>query len=214
MSDFWIQDGETMLFIGNSITDCGRRDEHAPLGNGYVRLFSELATARFPDRRIRYVNMGIGGNTVVALQERWRDDVLERRPDRLPIKIGINDLSSHLSGDEGGGGPARFEDAYGQILDTTGREIGCPVVLITPFLVSTDSSAGSLESKALTLLPEYIEIVEAMSRKHGTLLLNANEVFREQLRYRDPSDFAPEPVHPHQAGHMVIANALMELLAT
>ena len=51
MSDFWVQDGETMLFIGDSITDCGRRDEHAPLGNGYANLFSELATARFPQRR-------------------------------------------------------------------------------------------------------------------------------------------------------------------
>ena len=53
-----------MLFIGDSITDCGRRVEHAPLGDGYVHLFSELATARLPERRVRYVNMGIGGNTV------------------------------------------------------------------------------------------------------------------------------------------------------
>ena len=53
-----------------------------------------------------------------------------------------------------------------------------------------------------------------MSRKHGTRLLNVHDVFQEQLRYRDPSDFAPEPVHPDQAGDMVIANALMELLAS
>ena len=87
-------------------------------------------------------------------------------------------------------------------------------MLITPFYLSTDRTAGSLESRVLGLLPEYIAIVETMSRKHQTRLVNVNNVFQEQLRYREPSDFAPEPVHPHRAGHMVIANALMELLVS
>ena len=214
MSDFWVQDGETMLFIGDSITDCGRRDEHAPLGNGYVRLFSELATARFPEHRVRYVNMGIGGNGVGDLRERWQTDVLDQRPDRLSAKIGINDLIRHLRGDEGAVDPAGFEEAYGQILRMTAQDLGCPVVLITPFYLSTDRPGGSSESEVLGLLPEYIAAVEAMSREHGTRLLNVDDVFQEQLCYHDPSHFAPEPVHPNQAGHMVIASALMELLAS
>ena len=53
MSDFWVQDGETMLFIGDSITDCGRRAAEAPLGNGYVRAFTEIATAQFPRAKDR-----------------------------------------------------------------------------------------------------------------------------------------------------------------
>ena len=52
MSDFWIQDGETMLLIGDSITDCGRRAAEAPLGSGYVRAFTEMVTAQFPERNI------------------------------------------------------------------------------------------------------------------------------------------------------------------
>ena len=47
MGDFWIEDAQTALFIGDSITDCGRRGAEAPLGSGYVRFFTELATARF-----------------------------------------------------------------------------------------------------------------------------------------------------------------------
>jgi hypothetical protein len=66
----------------------------------------------------------------------------------------------------------------------------------------------------LGLLPEYIAIVEAISRKYGTRLLNVNHVFQEQFRYRDPSDFAPEPMHSHQARHLLIASAPMELLAS
>jgi len=34
-----IKSGEKVLFIGDSITDCGRRNEARPLGVGYVKLF-------------------------------------------------------------------------------------------------------------------------------------------------------------------------------
>ncbi len=37
-----VQDGQTLLFIGDSITDCGRRGLEAPLGDGYVNLFSDM----------------------------------------------------------------------------------------------------------------------------------------------------------------------------
>ena len=33
-----------------------------------------------------------------------------------------------------------------------------------------------------------------------------------QLQYRDADTFCPEPVHPNQAGHLVIAQALMDVL--
>jgi hypothetical protein len=39
---FLVQDGQTVVFIGDSITDCGRRDVAAPLGNGYVKFIADL----------------------------------------------------------------------------------------------------------------------------------------------------------------------------
>ena len=39
MKNFAISDGDTILFIGDSITDCGRRDTHVPLGDGYASIF-------------------------------------------------------------------------------------------------------------------------------------------------------------------------------
>ncbi len=60
MKNFTISDGDTILFIGDSITDCGRRDTHMPLGDGYVSIFSELVTGRYPERDIRNIKKGIG----------------------------------------------------------------------------------------------------------------------------------------------------------
>ena len=41
-----IKNRQTVLFIGDSITDCGRRAAERPLGNGYVNL-TRLAQSQF-----------------------------------------------------------------------------------------------------------------------------------------------------------------------
>ena len=212
MSDFWIESGETMLFIGDSITDCGRRGAEAPLGSGYVSLFAELTTARYPDRAIHYINKGISGNKVSDLVERWRDDVLFHEPDRLSIKIGINDLHSYLRGVESAVSPELFAELYDRVLAVTQQELGCPVVLLTPFYISRDRSGQTLRSRVLEVLPRYIETVEALSEKYGTRLVRLQEAFGRQLKYREADMFCPEPVHPNRAGHMVIAEALTGVL--
>ena len=212
MSTFWIEDGQTMLFIGDSITDCGRRGAEMPLGSGYVRLFTELATARFPDRNIAYINKGIGGNRITDLKERWRDDVLFHKPDRLSIKIGINDLHSHLRNLQDGVSPEHFASVYDEVLGCTRDELNCPLLLITPFYISTDCSGSTFRSQVLSLLPRYIETVEAMAAKYDARLVNLHDIYQEHLQYRDADTFCPEPVHPNHTGHIVIAEALMHAL--
>jgi len=98
MGDFLFKDGQTVVFIGDSITDCGRRGPDAPYGNGYVKLAVDLITAKYPERRITFLNEGIGGNTVEDLRNRWHDDVLRHRPDWVSVMVGINDLHRVLRG--------------------------------------------------------------------------------------------------------------------
>ena len=146
-----------MLFIGDSITDCGRRERAIPLGDGYVSMFAELATARYPERNIEWTNMGIGGNRTTHLKERWQSDVIEHRPDRLSIKIGINDLSSFRRGDPDGVPPDLFKRNYDQIMTSTRQALGeIPVLLITPFYISTNMD-DDVEGAMLRTIPEYIK---------------------------------------------------------
>jgi len=212
MGDLWVNDQEKMLFIGDSITDCGRRGTEAPLGNGYVRLFTELATARYPGRRIHYINKGIGGNRITNLKDRWRDDVLYHRPEVLSIKIGINDLHSHLRGAEDRVSPELFAQIYDELLALTRRELGCRVVLLTPFYISVDRSGQTFRSQVLELIPRYVETVERMSAQYKTRLVRLHDIFQEHLKHRDADTFCPEPVHPNHTGHLVIAQALLEAL--
>src|SRR5690625_5785114 len=50
----------TILFIGDSITDCSRAQDPDGLGYGYVRLIAEHFAAHEPTATV--VNRGISGN--------------------------------------------------------------------------------------------------------------------------------------------------------
>ena len=126
MADFAVQDGQTVVFIGDSITDCGRQGEQAPYGSGYVRLAIDLITARYPERQIRYLNRGISGNTVQDLRGRWQQDVIAHRPDWLCVKIGINDLHRTLDQTPQAVPPDPFERLYRECLESTRRETSAP----------------------------------------------------------------------------------------
>lgn len=207
-----LKSDQTLLFIGDSITDCGRRGAEAPLGSGYVKLFSMLMTARHPELKLSYINQGIGGNRVTDLQKRWQEDVLEQDPDFLSIKIGINDVHSFLRKSPGAVDPQLFAEVYSDLLERTRGALSCPILLIDPFYISTDRSEGSFASQVLEHLPRYIDTVHELSRKYGTMCVRTHDIFQHHLRFNDPDVYCPEPVHPHMQGHLVIAEAVYATL--
>lgn len=212
MGVFQVQDGQTFLMIGDSITDCGRRGDRAPFGDGYVSLFIEMVTAQVPDRRIRFINKGIGGHRVPDLKERWYDDVIPNDPDWLSIMIGINDLHSYLREPANGVSVELFRETYDWILDETIGHTRANIVLMEPFYVSTDRSGQTFRSQVSETIPKYIAVVHEMSRKYRTRLVKLHECFQRHLNFRPTETFCPEPVHPSRSGHMVIAIELLRAL--
>jgi len=212
MGDLCFRDGQKVLFIGDSITDCGRRDSAAPLGDGYVKLLNDLVTAGWPERSLMWINKGIGGNKVTDLQDRWEDDVIREAPDWLSVKIGINDLHTYLWDKQNGVSPKRFREAYDEILTRATTRITPQLILVTPFYISTDRSGQSARSMVLDSLPEYIGVVESMAQKFGARLVRLQSVFERQLQHRPAEVFCPEPVHPNRTGHLLIAQEALRVL--
>ena len=209
-----IKNGETVLFIGDSITDCGRRDVAPPLGNGYVKLFADLALMREPAKKIEIINKGIGGDRVTGLQQRWTDDALRHRPDWLSVKIGINDLHSALGDDPNGVTPEVYEQNYDEILSRTRKALPkCRILLIDPFYISIETAKTSIRREVLDRIPLYTGIVHAMSRKYKTRLVKTHDVFQKLLKHYDADTFCPEPVHPYPIGHLIIAEAVYGALS-
>ena len=210
---FEIKNGEKIVFIGDSITDCGRRDSAAPLGNGYVKFFSDLLISREPEKSVTIVNKGISGDNVVGLKNRWSDDVLRHKPDWLSIKIGINDLHSTF-GNPNGVHPKVYAETYDEILARTRKALPkCRILLIQPFYISIEKAATSWRKQVLDLLPAYLKIVSRMSQKYRTRLVQTHAVYQRLLRHYEADTFCGEPVHPNLTGHLVIAESVYAALS-
>ena len=212
MAKFLFQNGQTVLFIGDSITDCGRRAHAAPLGDGYVKLATDLITARYPERKIRFINKGIGGHTVLDLHGRWHDDVIRHRPDWLSIKIGINDLHRNLRDGADKVPPDRFEKLYRSILQDAREKTRARLILIDPFYISQHNDGDSWRGQVMKWMPSYLAVVQKMVREFKTLHVRTHDAFQKQLRYQEADHFCPEPVHPNVSGHLVLAHEFLRVV--
>src|SRR5262245_21984710 len=86
-------DSLTVVFQGDSVTDCNRdRGNQLPnaaaaLGTDYPLLVSANLLRIHPDKGLRFFNRGISGHKVPDLAARWDSDTINLRPDVLTILI-------------------------------------------------------------------------------------------------------------------------------
>ena len=77
------KDGETVCFLGDSITNGGR----------YQCVIQNYYLTRFPDQTIHFVNSGRSGDTAGgALRSRFGEDVVDVKPSSVAIMFGMNDV--------------------------------------------------------------------------------------------------------------------------
>ncbi|MCX4961116.1 GDSL-type esterase/lipase family protein [Streptomyces virginiae] len=112
-----LRSGSTVMFTGDSITDCQRSRSEDGLGFGYpLRIAGEWGL-RHLDRPVTWLNTGIGGHKVRDLDTRRRTDVLDARPDVVSILVGVNDMGRHTIDPEGYVIPVEeFEAGYDRLL--------------------------------------------------------------------------------------------------
>lgn len=200
-----------MVFAGDSITDCGRM-QNPPYGWGYVNLLHHLIRARHPQVRVKLVNAGVSGDTVIELKNRWEDDVLSLNPDWISILIGINDLHRMLSG-QAGYDPESYYRNYQEILRITKSALrDVRLILLSPFYISRATIRDTHRRRVLDTIPSYVEKVRRLSEEFSTYYVDLHATFQSLLEYGEPTVYAPEAVHPSQTGHMVIALAILSIL--
>lgn len=196
---------QKILFIGDSITDCGRRGEYAPYGNGYVSLVRALLLARYPALELSFENRGIGGNTVRDLAERWERDVLRENPDWLSVMIGINDVWRFFGGNPHEGVPlTQYAATLRQLLDQTQAHTDARLILMEPYMIEPDPAHPMRSQMDL-----YGVVVRSLAEERGAVLVRTQSAFDEALRQTSPQDWADDQIHPDLPGHTVIALAFL-----
>jgi lysophospholipase L1-like esterase len=211
-----LHDGQCLLFIGDSITDCDRRaPPHAPLGWGYVRILADMLCIYEPEKEIRIVNKGIAGNTISHLLSRWSDDVIWQRPDWLFILIGINDLTRFLDRSTSlHCGPDTFPVLYRQLVDETRVRLpDCRITLLEPFFISAgDDIPGSYRGQLIQTLTHYQGTVGEVAAANRLDVVRLQAIFAELLRHRKSDVFSEDKIHPNLTGHFTIADAVYRSL--
>jgi len=195
---------QTLLFQGDSITDCGRREEPLGIGHGFVRLIYSLLHAQYPEFHLKILNRGIGGNRVRDLQARWQSDCLDLKPDWVTLMIGINEVWRRYDSQDPTD-PEVFERQYRDILTQT-RNSNANIILMEPFLLEVDDEKKAFRDD----LNPKIDIVRRLAREFGTALIPLDSLFQTASIEREPAFWAEDGVHPTDPGHGLIAGAWLE----
>jgi lysophospholipase L1-like esterase len=203
---------QTLLFIGDSITDCQRREPaHTPLGCGYVNFAANaLLTAR-PDLNLTIENRGIGGDSTRALKWRWNRDCIALKPDIVSVMIGINDLwrkygdcsevqRMHVPPDE-------YETNYRQILTLLKDECGSQLILMEPYMFCDDP-----DNPMLADLSDYIRIVHALTDEFDAILVSLHTNYMKLKDKRPAEQWAEDTVHPTTWAHEWIAKQWLDMV--
>lgn len=195
--------GDSILFIGDSITDCGRRvGQVGPMGRGYPLLVSSRLSAKFPHLGLSFVNKGISGDRIKDLAARWGRDAVALRPTIVSLLAGVNDTWRKF--DSGEETPAaEFEAAFRRILEATRREASAALVLCEPFVVPCGLVTGAWRQD----LDPKIAAVRKLAAEFGAILVPLDELFTAAAAKAAPAYWAEDGVHPTNAGHGLIAQA-------
>lgn len=206
-SDVLFEQGQKIVFVGDSITDAGR-SEVPPYGAGYVNQVRSLLLARYPQLGLRFANRGVSGDTTRHLADRWERDVIAEQPDWLVLMIGINDVwrAFKLNPHESVPLPeyeATLRDLLDRVRDTTGARL----VLMEPYMIEPDRRVPMRRQMDL-----YGEVVLRLASEYQAVLVQTQAAFDEALHSTAPQDWSDDQIHPNHAGHAIIALALLRAI--
>ncbi|MFZ2653944.1 MAG: GDSL-type esterase/lipase family protein [Victivallales bacterium] len=208
------QDGDTVCFVGDSITHTG----------GYINVLRDFYHLNFPERRISMVNCGISGDSLNGVLGRLDEDVLVHKPSVIYVMLGMNDVGRDRFGP--GKPSAAATDGAVQAYAGNLRKLAARVkqsgareiVMMSPTLYDeyvvgpkftpplTGCDAG------LALLAEQGRICAA---ENGWGFVDQHKAMYEwsaRLRKTNPefTFLNTDRVHPMLAGHYLIAGEILK----
>jgi len=206
--DVELRDNQTILFIGDSITDADKsRLAYSPYGFGYVHFVANWLMATYPNLDFNIINTGISGNTVRDLKERWDSDCISYKPDVLSVLVGVNDAWRYYAepGSAYGVDVKEYEVTYRQLLLQAKQECKCQIVLMEPFMFCDDPGDVVFEG-----LQQYVQTVQGLANEFDTVLVPLQRLINEEIERVPPGKWSEDMVHPYVWAHAWIAKRWLE----
>lgn len=205
---------DKLLFIGDSISDYDRKK---PVGEGlfnawgtsYVADAGALLCCMYPELNLRIVNMGISGNQIRDLDERWQTDVLDQKPDHVSVLIGINDvwrqfdspqmMEQHVPLDE-------YEATYRKLIEKTLPTVK-GMILMTPYFMEPNRN-----DPMRARMDEYGAVVRKLAEEYKLVFVDLQAGWDRLFEHMHPCNIAWDRIHPNQTGCMYIAKQFLKAI--
>lgn len=205
-----IQDGQVVLFQGDSITDGWRNyEDSTSLGEGYPDMVAKKYQMLFPDKKVTFINKGISGNRVKDLLERYESDFKEINPDFISILIGVNDTWRRYD-DNDLTSAESFEETYRELLTKIKQDMpNCKLMIMEPFLLNT------IPERALWRedLDPKIHVVRKLAKEFADYYLPLDGILaKAEVEQYTCDEILYDGVHPSAVGYSILAEEYMKAL--
>ncbi|MFC6316104.1 SGNH/GDSL hydrolase family protein [Lapidilactobacillus achengensis] len=205
-----LEKNSTIVFAGDSVTDCGRTYEAEPagwgsFGDGYVSLINAALVALYPEYRIKVINKGVNGDDILKLAARWQKDVVAFQPDYVSILIGVNDVWRHFDDaafqhradlvDE-----QLYQTTYQKLIDQTKAQAK-QIFIMSPFMFDLN-----LQDPMRALVQRYAAIARELATKNDLIYIDIQAAVDHFLQSTSSYIVTADRVHPNLKGHMLVAN--------
>ena len=205
------KDGETVCFLGDSITNGGR----------YQAVILNYYLTRFPDWKIRFVNAGRSGDTSGGSLKRLQEDVIDKNPCAVAIMFGMNDVGrgyyvsdpneKQLAGQKRN--LENYKKNMEKVVDRIRTE-GCEPKLYfltpSPFDQSGVNDRDNNQPGCNDGLGRCADMVRAMAVENNGKLVEFHKpmtAFNLEQQKKDPkyTIVGPDRVHPGDPGLLMMA---------
>lgn len=202
-SDFYLHDGDTVVFYGDSITN----------QRMYTVFTEAYVLTRFPRLRIRFIHSGFSGDRVWGgaggtIDERLAHDVFSYHPTVVTVMLGMND-GEYTAYD--GAIFNKFASGYRHIVKRLKAEMPEGRITLLETSPYDDVTRPPLFAGGYNaVLQRFGDFVGKLATKETVDVADLNAPVVSVLRAAQSPELIPDRVHPSAGVHMIMAEALLK----
>lgn len=206
---FFLKSGDRVCFYGDSITE----------QRFYGVDVETYVLTRFPGLKVKFVNSGVGGDTVnggwaAPIDLRLARDVFPFKPNVVTIMLGMNDGRYTTFNEKIF---AVYTNGYEHIIQSLQKNLpGVKIVLIQPTPFDDVTYPPSLPGGYNTVLVRYAAFVRQLATEHNFMCVDfmtplLDVMQKAQLQGTNVSrEVIPGRIHPSPAGELIMAQSLLQ----
>ncbi|MBC8117901.1 MAG: SGNH/GDSL hydrolase family protein, partial [Candidatus Saccharimonas sp.] len=204
-AEFFFKDGDVVVMIGDSITE-----QH--LYSNYVEMWT---VTRYPNWKLTFRNVGIGGDRSVGGNSRFARDVLLHKPTAMTVDFGMND-GSYRAFEDGTFKP--YMDGL-QGMANQAKSANIRVAWATPQPLDNAEQGPTALTGYNQTLEKFSEGVKVIADKNGGLFVDQFHPYLAALdraRGKGPKYdriTAGDAVHPGPPGQALMAASILKGLS-